>query len=360
MSKDLKDLGVQVQSITMFDKLTASSLLPTAIPALLDSSFPYIWLPLESCLFFERAFGLTWDSSTQLYLVNESLHDALVLQNATLVFTLSNINGSSVNITFPYAAFDLTASSPLVPNTTRYFPLKRAANTTQYVLGRTFFQEAYVVADYDRGNFSVFQCNWAKSEETIVPILPVGLPEGSPIAIEMIGSIGGLVGIGLIYGLIYWCTIDTPHLRRRPVTTEQRKLSPDVTHGWFKPELHNDEIHPAQELEGQRCRWIEEAEANEAHIFEMSAVEDVAAELRSPDGAVEMAVPTSELAASGDPVITSTKSASHFLEEEKVKSEVISQAGDSLDGESEPVSPLSPVPGQSLTSMPDLLARLST
>jgi hypothetical protein len=98
---------------------------------------------------------LTWDNSTELYLVNGSLHDTLMLQNATLAFIIGNLKGSSVNITFPYGAFDLTASPPLVTNTSRYFPFKRAADSTQWTLGRTFFQEAYVTADYERGNFSV-------------------------------------------------------------------------------------------------------------------------------------------------------------------------------------------------------------
>jgi hypothetical protein len=97
-------------------------------------------------MLFENAFGLIWDNGTELYLVNDSLHNALLLQNSSVAFTLGNLSGEKVNITLPYSAFDLTASSPLVPNTTHYFPLKRAANSSQYTLGRTFFQEAYVIA----------------------------------------------------------------------------------------------------------------------------------------------------------------------------------------------------------------------
>jgi hypothetical protein len=52
--------------------------------------------------------------------------------------------GPSVDIVLPYAAFDLEASYPLVRHPTRYFPLKRAANDSQYTLGRAFLQEAYV------------------------------------------------------------------------------------------------------------------------------------------------------------------------------------------------------------------------
>jgi len=50
--------------------------------------------------------------------------------------------GDTVRIVLPYAAFDLKAEYPLVQNTSYYFPLKHAANETQYTLGRTFLQEA--------------------------------------------------------------------------------------------------------------------------------------------------------------------------------------------------------------------------
>lgn len=359
MSEDIRDLTVQIESITMSNNSTTSILLPTAIPALLDSSFPYIWLPLESCLLFEKAFGLTYDTATELYLVSDSLHDALVLQNASVVFTLGNLNGSSVNVTLPYSAFDLTASPPLVANTSRYFPLKRAANNTQYTLGRTFFQEAYVVADYERGNFSVFQCNWARTEEIIVSIPTISPSSNNPLGIEVIGSVGGLVGIVLVAGLIYWCTVGTPHLPRRHAAKEQVTPSSHVDQIWFKPELHNNEIQPAQELVGQRNRWFEEVEANEARIFELPAGEDVAVELRSPDEAIEMAVPPPELESSEDRAKISTKDGRLSLESQEMDSEVSSAVRKTLAREPEPVSPLSPISGESLNSLPAQLSLLT-
>jgi hypothetical protein len=87
---------------------------------------------------------------------------------------VSPIGSSSiVDIVLPYSAFDLTVSAPIVPTATRYFPLRRANNDTQYVIGRTFFQEAYIIADYERKNFSVSQCNWTPNQvQQIVSILP--------------------------------------------------------------------------------------------------------------------------------------------------------------------------------------------
>jgi hypothetical protein len=108
-----------------------------------DSSQPSFWLPVEACTLFEKAFNLTWDEKTELYLLTADQHSALVAQNPNVTFTLGNLTaGVNVNITLPYAAFDLNVSFPIVTNSTSYFPLKRAANDTQYTLGRTFFQEA--------------------------------------------------------------------------------------------------------------------------------------------------------------------------------------------------------------------------
>jgi len=144
-SEDARDLTLQLESITMTDSTTSSSLLPSSIPAFVDSSQPSIWLPVEACTLFEQAFGLTWNDTLELYLVNSSQHSTLLAQNANVTFTVGNLTaGANVNITLPYAAFDLNVSSPIVPNPTNYFPLKRAANSTQYTLGRTFFQEALV------------------------------------------------------------------------------------------------------------------------------------------------------------------------------------------------------------------------
>lgn len=137
-----RDLLVGVQSITS----GSDSLLPNGIITYIDSTVSHIWLPLESCKRFEAVFGITWNPSAELYLVNDTLHNALVAKNASVQFTLGQTTtsgGPTVNITLPYAAFDLTVTnSPSLNGTSRYFPLKRAANDTQYTLGRTFLQAA--------------------------------------------------------------------------------------------------------------------------------------------------------------------------------------------------------------------------
>ena len=76
-----------------------------------------------------------------------------------------------MNISLPYAAFDLQASSPIFPNGTNYFPLRRASNPSQYALGRAFFQEAYLFIDYEQSNFSISQGLFpAKTNANIITI----------------------------------------------------------------------------------------------------------------------------------------------------------------------------------------------
>ena len=138
-----RQLVVAIPSITYSSSKSQTSLLSQGILALVDSTVPYLWLPKEACHLFETAFGISWDSLHNLYLVNETLHDTLVQENPSVVFELANsLNGPSVNITLPYASFDLTAQYPLVKNQSRYFPLQRAADENSYTLGRTFFQES--------------------------------------------------------------------------------------------------------------------------------------------------------------------------------------------------------------------------
>lgn len=139
-----RDLTVGLQAVSASFHGTSFDLLPQGIFTFIDSTVPSIWLPLAACQQFEKVFGLTWDETAELYLVNDTLHTSLLNNNASFTFTLGNSTAGGVvlNITLPYASFDLSVGWPIVTNTTRYFPIMRAANDTQYTLGRAFLQEA--------------------------------------------------------------------------------------------------------------------------------------------------------------------------------------------------------------------------
>ncbi|KAF2092413.1 acid protease, partial [Rhizodiscina lignyota] len=162
-----RDLVVAIQKIAGANSTWSDDdLLPSAIYAYVDSTVPQIWLPLEACQSFEMAFGLTYDNDTDLYLVNQDLHNSLTKSNPNVTFTLGQgfSGGPTVNITLPYAAFDMQATPPyqgLIAQS-YYFPLRRATNDTQYTLGRTFLQEAYLFVDWERETFNVSQCAWVE------------------------------------------------------------------------------------------------------------------------------------------------------------------------------------------------------
>ncbi|MCJ1383430.1 hypothetical protein MMC17_006544 [Xylographa soralifera] len=174
---------------------------------------------------FEEVFDLAWNEESNLYLVNETLHETLLTRNASITFTLSNERSkpnSTVDIVLPYASFDLTASYPLVADAaTYYFPLRRAENETQFTLGRTFLQEAYLTVDYERSLFSISQASFPDPRKS-QPIVPIYRPSNVvswpgiseyelPISIALLSYIVQIVLI--LYGLyVLWPKSVSSHI----------------------------------------------------------------------------------------------------------------------------------------------------
>ncbi|KAK4635906.1 hypothetical protein CLAFUW4_01572 [Fulvia fulva] len=228
-SDQSRDLLVNVQSITS----GTTNLLPGgSISMFIDSTTAQIWLPETACTAFEQAFGLTYDNTSSLYLVNSSLHTTLQQSNPSVTFTIGSetTGGETVDIVLPYGAFDLQATFPSVqnPNTSYYFPLKRAQNETQYTLGRTFLQEAYLIADYDRQNFTVAPCIWDQDKVSSASLKSIlrtnetssdgGSGSSSNTGAIAGGVVGGVLGAAVIVGAILY------FLRRRK-QGERRRLA---------------------------------------------------------------------------------------------------------------------------------------
>jgi hypothetical protein len=181
-----KLLTVGVDSILATNTLRGTfSLTAGAHFSVIDSTVPHLWLPRDVCEQFESAFGLTYDAQTDLYLVNDTIHAQLLSNNPIITLKLINsLAGSSTdytNIKLPYAAFDLKASYPYFKNATNYFPIRRAANETQFILGRTLLQEAYLIVDYERANFTIAQAVFPDPlpAEKVVTITPPDSPTES-------------------------------------------------------------------------------------------------------------------------------------------------------------------------------------
>ena len=128
-------LSVPIQSISATNTLDGAGMLTnTSFVAVIDSTVPHMWLPLEACTKFEQAFGLTFDPDTGLYLVNDTIHTRLQQMNPSVLISLGSSNDPSetIQISFPYDAFDLEASHPLYPSnmSKTYFPIRRASDSS--------------------------------------------------------------------------------------------------------------------------------------------------------------------------------------------------------------------------------------
>ena len=257
-----RDLVVGIQSIVSTEgDSTARDLLPTPINAYVDSTVPQIWLPIDACKAFEQAFDLQYDPKYKLYPVSEALHTKLLGRKASIRFTLGNTDsgGQTIDITLPYESFDLQVKPPFTANATRYFPMQRAANDTQYTLGRTFLQEAYLTVDWERGNFSLSQCLFGpdKTEEDLITIRSVNATaledEDTSGKSQIIATgVGIAVGVVLLAGAISTFIFVRRRRRRRQAATLPTEDHDDeakrIRQGFAKAELDTDLSHARFEI----------------------------------------------------------------------------------------------------------------
>lgn len=317
--KDISfDFQVAIQSITT--SLTDDSLLDKGIIAYISTLVPDIWLPESVCTKFEDAFGLTWDNTTERYLMNSSLHQNLLDKDPSVRFTIGpEVSGGAITINMPYwnfyqnAILNLTDTS----STKMYFPLKRAANDTQYVLGRTFLQSAHLSADYERNTFNLSQALYPSSStsENVVAVLPpleettpgAGNPsdEGNSGAGGSVnsdsdsslstGAIAGIaVGLAVVVGIIAAVVFvlyrrkktkpkkhelaDTDvmhHVVPQEMSGEQRKLE---IGGGMSHEVAGDTDHKAELAVFGRQKPVE-AEGDSERVYEMQGDDPSPAEM---------------------------------------------------------------------------------
>ena len=338
-----RSLLVGIQSISSVNENgTTSNLLPNGIMAFVDSTEAQIWLPVEACQAFEKAFGLTYNTTNGFYLVDNALHAQLQAQNASVTFTLGSTlsGGETVNITLPYNSFDLTLTPPAanLSSNTKYFPLRRADNDTQYTLGRTFLQEAYLTVDWERQNFSISECLFAENtQQNLVAIQSPsnktnsgGSSTGKTVGIA-VGVVVGVLVIVAVIGAIFW----RRHLAKRKEEEEQaekakmleneraqqhrqgfkQELDVSTEHQRFEmqgstPEKANTEAEEAQHIDDKNTRarlHVAEAAAGDVLRSEVAAGDvsrhELASSSRGPLRPYEMydpSTPPAELP--GDPI----------------------------------------------------------
>jgi hypothetical protein len=180
---------------------------------IIDSSTPYLWLPASVCIQFEKALGIVYDEGVQLYTFGNNLlqHQNLLNWNLTFSFVIADEVGSSkmVSLSLPYAAFDLQLSYPFPGlNATQssppknYFPLRKAANETQFTIGRCFLQETYLLVDYERSNFSVYQATFPTDSKLKLVNILTPQQDGKTTANVAGASKNESLGKGALAGIV--------------------------------------------------------------------------------------------------------------------------------------------------------------
>lgn len=131
----------------------------------IDSSRPYIYLPASVYDSLVGEFNLDYDNRTGALIVSSGRMKELEAQKSSISFTIKSLNrdqqtAQQVTITLPFESIVLQLDYPITksPNeTVRYVPIRRATDLSQNVLGRAFFQNAYLISDYERGSFTIHE-----------------------------------------------------------------------------------------------------------------------------------------------------------------------------------------------------------
>lgn len=189
LSASGESTGWDEPSMSLFGSTEASLL--DANTFKIDSSTPFMWLPESTCLKFEKALGLTYDENLRLYTFgnNSSQHERLVKLNMTFQFTIADslaATDETVKLSLPYKAFDLKLSPSYsginyTEDSIDYFPLRKAANSTQYTIGRAFLQESYITVDFERTKFSIHQASFPSDPLNNLNLVDITRPRNSSL-----------------------------------------------------------------------------------------------------------------------------------------------------------------------------------
>lgn len=273
------DFQVAIQRVTVNG--TSGDLLSTPIVSYISTLIPDIYLPVGVCSEFAKAFGLSYDTDTLDYYVNSSMHDANLSRNPVVSFQVGpEVTGASATIRLPYWNFYLavqnSSSTAGIARGVFRFPIKQAAKDTQYMLGRSFLQSAYLSADYERNSFNLSQALFPTSatKENLVPIPPLTLltkPDqpGSSNRTLGTGVIAGIAAGGTIAAVIIATLLYLLYRRKeKKKQTKSLELDDNELENMVTHEMPGDEVkHEMQVGTGQKHEMAGDLD----HKIELSA-----------------------------------------------------------------------------------------
>lgn len=217
--------------------------------AIIDSSTPYLWLPESVCDKFVTAFKLTWNKTLDAYEMDDDQFKTLKADKSfSFTFSLSSYDNNDnfgnpldapgvVNITLSAHAFAQILQYPYNGMEYQeaahpYFPIK-PSNDNNFILGRTFLQEAYLITKYDSTVFSVHQALFpedglktdiATVEQPPNSAYPPPADKGDGSGLSKSQLIG--VVIGVVLGAVIALSVFFFYIRRRK-KARMGKMFPD-------------------------------------------------------------------------------------------------------------------------------------
>jgi hypothetical protein len=196
------------------------------IPIRIDSSRPFIYLPAWTCDSIAKILNLTYDKEAEYYFLPEGVPSNLIAANMSMTFVINGIGDSTkdsaIMISLPYEGLVQTLSYPLSIPDRQYIPIRRATNPGQYVLGRTFLQEAYLTTDYERHTFSLHQAAFPyPANEVLIP-----LKAPFRVSKEVIGAIAaGVAVLGALLCIALFFLRRIKQRRRREAAEEEEEAA---------------------------------------------------------------------------------------------------------------------------------------
>lgn len=130
------------------------------LPVVLDACSPYFTLPQSTCDAIAAHLPVTFHPDLGLYLWNTTspLYPLVVSSASALSFTFMGVtNTEFVTVHVPFRHLNLTLTAPLAPRdsggSVPYFPCFTGGSQggSKYALGRAFFQDAFVGANWETG-----------------------------------------------------------------------------------------------------------------------------------------------------------------------------------------------------------------
>lgn len=136
-----------------------SSISSAGLAVLLDACSPYFTLPKTTCDAIASHLPVTYNPSLGLYLWNTSSprYAPIISSASVLSFTIMGAsNTQSQTFHVPFQHLNLTLTQPFVDTPTPYFPCY-TGGPGAFALGRAFFQDAFVGANWERNKIWVAQ-----------------------------------------------------------------------------------------------------------------------------------------------------------------------------------------------------------